>query len=397
MKMEKLEKQNNQNIPKLRFPEFGGKWKLSNIGSIANISSGGTPSRNNSSYWNGDIPWITTSLIDFNTIEKSDEYITQEGLDNSSAKLFVEETILMAMYGQGKTRGKVGVLKINAATNQACAAIKPNDDIDYIFLFQYLSDQYENIRKISNEGGQKNLSGALIKNIHINYPLKQEQQKIANFLTAIDKRIEKLEEKKSLLENYKKGVMQQIFSQKIRFKDDGGNYYPDWEEKKLGDVCSIKKGDQLNKEYLVEDDLYPALNGGIEPSGYTNKYNTDKNTITISEGGNSCGYINFMKTKFWSGGHCYSLKNIVENINNLFLYQILKFKENRIMLLRVGSGLPNIQKRDLDSFKFNFPSLQEQQKIANFLTTFDKKIENIQAQIEESKAFKKGLLQQMFV
>ena len=256
------------------------------------------------------------------------------------------------------------------------------------------------MKSIANYGARSDRMNITTQDFYlmpITLPSEEEQQKIANFLTTIDNRIEKIEEKKILLENYKKGVMQQIFSQELRFKGDDGNDYPDWERKKLGDICNIKKGEQLNREHLKEDDLYPAINGGIMPSGYTNRYNTEENIITISEGGNSCGYINFIKSKFWSGGHCYTIEDLKEDINNLFLYQILKFNEILIMSLRVGSGLPNIQKKDLNSFNLNLPPLPEQQKIANFLTTLDKKIENIQTQISESKTFKKGLLQQMFV
>lgn len=142
--------------PKLRFSEFKDEWRSEKISEIANVSSGSTPNRNNPSYWNGDIPWITTSLINFNTIEKAEEFITKEGLKNSSTKLYPKNTILMAMYGQGVTRGKVAILGIEATTNQACASIslKPNFNVN--FIFQNLSKRYEEIRDLSNDGGQKN-------------------------------------------------------------------------------------------------------------------------------------------------------------------------------------------------------------------------------------------------
>ena len=110
--------------PKLRFQEFDDAWSNSKIDDIAVVTSGGTPSRSNLTFWDGNIPWVTTSLVDFNIIQSAEEFITQKGLDNSSAKLFPKNTILMAMYGQGITRGKVAILGIDATTNQACAAIK---------------------------------------------------------------------------------------------------------------------------------------------------------------------------------------------------------------------------------------------------------------------------------
>ena len=159
----------------------------------------------------------------------------------------------------------------------------------------------------------------------------------------------------------------------------------------------IKKGSQLNKETLTKKGNYPALNGGINPSGFTTNWNTEANTITISEGGNSCGYVNFITTRFWSGGHNYSFQELKKFIEVKYLYQYLKFYELQIMRLRVGSGLPNIQKGDISNFKVNLPCLKEQKKIAEFLSSIDIKIEYIQNQLKSIKEYKKGLLQQMFI
>ena len=119
--LQNLFPQNGETVPKLRFKEFedSGEWEKNTMEEICKITSGGTPSRTVNDYWNGEIPWISTTLIDFNTINAANEYITEAGLQNSSAKIFPKNTILMAMYGQGKTRGKVAILGIEAATNQA--------------------------------------------------------------------------------------------------------------------------------------------------------------------------------------------------------------------------------------------------------------------------------------
>ncbi|MBS9777782.1 MAG: restriction endonuclease subunit S [Gammaproteobacteria bacterium] len=201
------------NIPALRFPEFvdSGVWEDDELGKIALISSGGTPKRSEPHYWNGCIPWVTTSLIDFNRITKADEFISSDGLANSSAKLFEPNTVLMAMYGQGKTRGKVALLKIQATTNQACAAIDFSQLIIPQFAFYDLSRRYLEIRKISNEGGQKNLSGTIIKKIKLSYPTLSEQQKIANCLSSLDDLITAQREKIDALKLHKKGLMQGLF------------------------------------------------------------------------------------------------------------------------------------------------------------------------------------------
>ena len=137
------------------------------------------------------------------------------------------------------------------------------------------------------------------------------------------------------------------------------------------------------------------LNGGTEPSGYLEKYNTLENTITISEGGNSCGYVKYNKCKFWCGGHCYSIEN--KMIDNHYLYQLLKFNENKIMRLRIGSGLPNIQKKDLENFELSIHEKNDQHKIAKLLIKFDTKIELEQDLLNLLLNLKKGLMQNMFV
>ena len=276
-----------------------------------------------------------------------------------------------------------------------------NSKVNSYFFEKYIKikrmiDFYNKI-SIGSLNEKKRLHYSEFIEIEQPFPSLQEQEKIANFLTNIDKKISLTEEKLELFREYKKGVMQKIFSQELRFKDSNGNDYPEWEEKRLGDIVNINKGKQLNKELLEKQGEYPVINGGILPSGYTDKYNTLSNTITISEGGNSCGYVNFIKNNFWAGGHCYTLNKKIE-INYKYLYQLLKFNEVNIMDLRVGSGLPNIQKSAINNYKINISTtLEEQQKIADFLSSIDSKIESIEKKLEGLKEFKKGLLQQMFV
>ncbi len=211
--MQQLFPAEDETLPKLRFPELreAGKWEEATLGAIAKITSGGTPNRAEPNYWGGSIPWVTTSLIDFNRIDETEEFITTEGLKNSSAKLFPVKTLLMAMYGQGKTRGKVALLSIEAATNQACAAIMLNKEVDTNFVFYNLASRYDEIRKLSNEGGQENLSAGLIKNISVIIPSLPEQQKIADCLVSLDDLITAQALKLAALKTHKKGLMQQLF------------------------------------------------------------------------------------------------------------------------------------------------------------------------------------------
>ena len=171
--MKQLFPREGETLPRLRFPEFQNapEWRSDSLGKLFETSTGGTPSRSTKEYWNGGIPWITTSLVDFRVITQAEELISAAGLENSSAKLFPKGTVLMALYGQGKTRGQVALLGIEAATNQACAAILPRSDIDPYFVFLNLAGRYEELRALSNAGGQENLSQGLIREIQFLPPV----------------------------------------------------------------------------------------------------------------------------------------------------------------------------------------------------------------------------------
>lgn len=200
-------------IPRLRFPEFrdAGEWCTDSLGSTFETTSGGTPDRSRKEYWNGKIPWITTSLVDFNVIYRSDEFISEKGLENSSAKMFPKGTILIAMYGQGKTRGKVAMLGIEAASNQACAAILPKRGIVSAFVFLHLGNRYDEMRELSNSGGQENLSQGLIRELPFSFPRDiAEQQKITDCLTFLDELITAQSRKIDALKAHKKGLMDQL-------------------------------------------------------------------------------------------------------------------------------------------------------------------------------------------
>ncbi|WRA30424.1 restriction endonuclease subunit S [Helicobacter pylori] len=163
-----------------------------------------------------------------------------------------------------------------------------------------------------------------------------------------------------------------------------------WQRVRLGDVCEIVKGQQINKISLNNTDKYPVINGGIDFLGYTNKFNVSKNTIAISEGG-TCGYVRFMTSNFWSGGHNYSLQKISNKVNNLCLYHILKSYEKDIMKLGVGSGLKNIQLKALKDFLIPLPPLNEQNAIANILSGLDRYLYALDALILKKEGVKKAL------
>jgi type I restriction enzyme S subunit len=190
-------------------------WTMRTLGEIAQISSGGTPSRSDPLYWDGDIPWVTTGEINGKLINGSSEKISRSGMRNSAAKIFPAGTLLMAMYGQGKTRGKVAKLGIDATTNQACAAILVKECYDVDFVYQTLSSSYESIRNLSNSGAQDNLSGSVIRGVRIPIPDDiREQRRLAETLNTFDQAIEAGERQIRISRKQKQALMQQLLTGK---------------------------------------------------------------------------------------------------------------------------------------------------------------------------------------
>lgn len=219
----------------------------------------------------------------------------------------------------------------------------------------------------------------------VGLPCIEEQKKIAVFLSLIDERIST---QTKIIEDLKK--LKSAISERL-FKDAKGDVIT------LSEICDIVQGEQINGELLSEHGKYYVMNGGTDPSGYYDNYNVGAYTISISEGGNSCGYVQFNKCPFWCGGHCYSIQNIADNINNLYLYHYLKTEEKAIMKLRIGSGLPNIQKKDLATFKIKLPTSKQQKAISDILSLLEQKAEIEEQILIAMQDEKQYLLRQMFI
>jgi type I restriction enzyme, S subunit len=194
-------------------------WDVDEIDSKFKVTAGGTPSRTDKDYWEGGtIPWVKTGEVNYCIITDAEEKITEEGMTNSAAKLIPEGTLLIAMYGQGITRGKVAVLGIEATTNQACAALLPKktNEIDTWFMYYYLAYSYERIRNLSHGAQQQNLSGGLIKSIKFPIPQKEEQEEIADILKLIDRKLEHHKCKKTLYKELFQSLSSQLMTGAIR-------------------------------------------------------------------------------------------------------------------------------------------------------------------------------------
>ncbi len=255
----------------------------------------------------------------------------------------------------------------------------------FYYLFQTI-----NWHKYNEGSTIPSLNSTTIESIVVKVPPLEEQEKIVSILSKQDEVIEKLEKLIELKVRQKKGLMQRLLSGKLRLKGFSG----EWENVKAKELFLFRKGEQLNKANMLKSGLYPVLNGGVSFSGYTDKYNTLENTITISEGGNSCGFVNRINCKFWSGGHCYNLYNI--KINENFLYYILKHDEFNIMKLRVGSGLPNIQRSSIENIVFYIPlDKNEQSAIASILSKCDEEIELLRKKLGLYRGQKKWLMEKL--
>ena len=222
-------------------------------------------------------------------------------------------------------------------------------------------------------------------------PTIEEQERIANALSQVDDLLAALDEQIEKKKLIKQGTMQQLLTGKTRLKGFDG----EWETVKLGQLLDVEKGQQVNGDELNDFAGFPMMNGGATLSGYYTDYNCEADNIIISEGGNSCGFVNYMRERFWAGGHCYIVSLIRKDVI-LYMYNLLKYNENWIMALRVGSGLPNIQRKDLLDYDVLYCcDINEQQAIASTLSTMDEEIQALQEERDKYALVKQGMMQQL--
>lgn len=348
--------------------------------------SGNTPSRKNKEFFNGTINWISSGELKEHYIYSTKERISQGATNN--LKLLSVGTFVIAIYGleaEG-VRGTGSITQEPSTISQACMAFTPKGEIINEFLYSWYKKHGDVIGvKYAQGTKQQNLSYDILEKFKISYPNVKEQDKLNLFFSLIDKRIST---QNKIIEDLKK--LKSAISERL-FKDTKGDVIT------LSEICDIVKGEQINGELLSEHGKYYVMNGGTDPSGYYDNYNVEAYTISISEGGNSCGYVQFNKCPFWCGGHCYSIQNIADNVYNLYLYHYLKTEEKVIMKLRIGSGLPNIQKKDLATFKIKLPTSEQQKAISDILSLLEQKAEIEEQMLIAIQAEKQYLLRQMFI
>jgi type I restriction enzyme S subunit len=196
------------------------EWEVTTIDEECLVGTGGTPSRSHPQFFGGNIPWVKSTEVNYNIITKTEEALTESGIQNSNAKMYPKGSLIVALYGQGITRGKCAILGIDAAINQACAAVRSKGRIYIPYLFCWFQNSYTDIRRLSQGANQANLNMEIIRSLRIPLPSIHEQQKISEILSNLDEKLELERNEKAILERIKLGLMDLLLTGKIRVKVD---------------------------------------------------------------------------------------------------------------------------------------------------------------------------------
>lgn len=418
-------KQSQQLIPNLRFKEFDGEWNKKKLGDVLTITSA---ARVHKDEWTEKgVPFFRSSdvVADFKGTMNTKAYIPLELYESLSNKIGrVKKDDLLVTGG-----GSIGIpflIKSNDPLYFKDADLlwlKNTKEISGYFLYSFLITQSfrEYLKSISHIGTIAHYTVIQARNTPCHFPTLPEQQKIAFFLSAVDEKIQQLSKKKALLEQYKKGVMQQLFSGKLRFKDDNGKDYPDWEEKRLIELSingfsngAFNDPKKVGSGYRIINvkDMY--VNGTISIDNLERVALDEKE---FSKNRVEYGDIFFTRSSLVKEGIAYSNVNLTDEECLTYDGHLIRMRPNKELCLPIylyykfktadlrkqfvirgkTATMTTIGQEDISDVKVILPALSEQQKTANYLSSIDSKIESVSNQIGQTQNFKKGLLQQMFV
>lgn len=393
--------------PKLRFKEFSGDWEEKKLGEVANFKNG--KGHEKSINENGDYIVVNSKFISSNGIVK--KYVEQQIIP-----LYKNDLVMvMSDVPNGKAIAKCFLINENdrySLNQRICCLSSENNSIQFIY---YSINRNKYYLKFDDGVKQTNLRKDEVLKCPVPLPCLDEQEKVASFLSSVDEKIEKLEGKKEKLAEYKKGIMQKVFSQEIRFKNENNQSFPDWEEKKLGEITNFHKQGYYTKEKYSNDNPYylfsgsniknhridllscPKINASEEDF---NSFKIEKGDVLLIRSGNVGGYaIAYENQNVIFGSYIIKFNFDKENISNEFFgyfYQSEE-KERQLKTIVQTSANININAENIKSLKINLPCLEEQEKIAEFLSSVDEKIDKAGEEVDRMKEFKKGLLQGMFV
>ena len=395
--------------PTLRFKDEQGKdypeWEEKALENIALINMGTSPK---SAAYNNDS--IGLPLIQGNADVKNKLSAPRIFTSEITKECFPDD-ILMSV------RAPVG--EISKSIHHACigrgmSAIKAKGSYIQDFIYHYLFWFEPKWRRLSQGSTFESVNTNDIKSLHIPTPSVAEQQKIAAFLSSVDTKIEQFNRKKALLSQYKKGLMQKLFSQEIRFKDEQGKDYPDWEVKKLRQIAKIYRGMGLSKSAVQSNGKIPCVLYGELFTKYHETIKvvlslTNEETPVKSQYGDilmptsdvtpsGLATASALLAEGVQLGGDINIIRLGKGINPIFMCYLINFYKKYFMRLVTGTTVKHIYAKDIQNIEFSIPASQkEQTKIANFLSAIDQKIELVAKQIKQAQIFKKGLLQQIFV
>lgn len=383
-------------VPKLRFPGFTEPWEQRKLGEVVKSYSGGTPIASNKEYYGGDIPFIRSAEINSDTTEL---YITQKGLDNSSAKIVEKGTILYAMYGA--TSGEVGISKINGAINQAILAMIPLD-YDGEIISQYLRKNKESIIGKYLQGGQGNLSANIILELSIQLPGLEESNQIAYFLESVDNVITLHQRKLEHLKLKKKSLLQKLFPKE-------GEVYPElrfpgftepWEQRKVNEIFKVTRGQVLAASLTTpkknRGNIYPVYSSQTKDNGLLGYYSEYlfENAITWTTDGANAGTVNFRPGRFYST----NVNGVLINENGYACYAVSEII-NKVAYKYVSKvGNPKLMNNVMAEINIMItPDIDELKQISKLIEAYNQYITLHQRKLEHLQLLKKALLQQLFV
>ena len=391
----------------MRFDGFNKVWESKQIGEIAEVVGGGTPKTEIVDYWDGEIKWFTPSEIGKTKyVFDSDRHITEKGLKNSSAKLLPKNALLLSSRA---TVGEISIALTECSTNQGFQSLITKSNVDNDFIYYLISTIKNEFLRRSSGSTFLEINKNEIKRMPINIPELSEQKKISNLFSAIDNKIEMLEKKCEYYQDFKKYLMQRIFSSsddKLRFTD----YIEEWKTIKLKDVGEINTGNtpstKVNEYYSPKKYLW------VTPSDISSKYIFDTAKRLSDEGAKKGRFVkknSVLVTCIASiGKNCIILEDgyFNQQINSItpsqsfdldFIYYLIDYNSEKMKNYAGITATPILNKKSFENMKFEFPSFDEQKQISNMLSNIDNKIFAIEELINKTQKFKKGLLQQMFV
>ena len=396
-------------VPKLRFKEFDGDWSEKIISDIADVR-GGKRLPKGYSLVESDTgyPYITVTDMEDGTVNCDKiRYVPLDAVDQIKRYRITVDDIYISVAG---TLGLVGIIphELNNANLTENADKLTNIKCDQKYLLQYLNNGSlsQLIDSVSTVGAQPKLALYAIQGMSIFLPANPEQTKIASFLSAVDEKITQLTQKHELLSQYKQGMMQKLFSQQIRFKADDGSEFGEWEEKELKDIAEINPKSKKLPESFIYIDLESVEKGQLLLQKNIELQDAPSRAQRLLAKGDvlfqmvrpyqqNNYYFNLSGEYVASTGYA----QIRTKLDSKFIYYALHEKTflDEVMNRCTGTSYPAINSSDLSSIEILIPCLEEQTKIANFLSSIDQKIEVVAQQIEQAKQWKKGLLQQMFI